>query len=492
MLINLTFGRIPPSLAAIVLTFFLGCASTGPRNGIPPVTRGTSQPYPALAAHVYRFLPDTLFPPSNAGIMIYSLTNREVLFALNPDLLFAPASNQKIATAAAALELLPPEFMFATEFFIDSVDGRRVIVRGAGDPLLDTGDLDSIAAAISDHIDTSHIWDIVADPSLFDNVQWGKGWMWDDDPYNSPVSALSVNGNVVEILVRPGPVAGEPTIAVATDPAVTPVLFNRSTTGLSGRADSLVFHRINVEGIDQIHIDGTIGPGRKEASTGIAVHDPVRHFLRLFSRSLAAHGVKCGSTTTGPSANNGTSDFICSRAVDSVLHVMLKESDNLCAENLFRMLGRSVTGEPGSTEGGILAVKTALHLLGVDTARIVTADGSGVSRYNLLTAGTVVRILEAVYERPGSFDRFYQSLPVAGVDGTLSTRMKGTPAQGNLRAKTGTLRGASSLSGYVTTLDGELLAFSLLMQNYPTGPKDYRSAQDSIGVFLSTLRRSDF
>jgi D-alanyl-D-alanine carboxypeptidase/D-alanyl-D-alanine-endopeptidase (penicillin-binding protein 4) len=137
-------------------------------------------------------------------------------------------------------------------------------------------------------------------------------------------------------------------------------------------------------------------------------------------------------------------------------------------------------------------VKTALQRFGIDTAKVGVADGSGVSRYNLVTPRDIVRILERISDRKNDFRRFLSALPMAGVDGSLSTRMKGTPAMGNLMAKTGTLRGVSSLSGYVTTADGEILAFSLLMQNYLSGPKDYRRVQDAIGVYLSTLRRSQF
>jgi PBP4 family serine-type D-alanyl-D-alanine carboxypeptidase len=128
--------------------------------------------------------------------------------------------------------------------------------------------------------------------------------------------------------------------------------------------------------------------------------------------------------------------------------------------------------------------------LGMDTTKFSVVDGSGVSRYNLLSADQLVQFLTAMKKQPRLFQMFYNSLPVAGVDGTLANRMKSSPAACNLHAKTGTLNGASCLSGYVQTRDGEMLVFSLMMQNFITSTSDYRDAQDRIGVLLAGFSRS--
>jgi D-alanyl-D-alanine carboxypeptidase/D-alanyl-D-alanine-endopeptidase (penicillin-binding protein 4) len=168
---------------------------------------------------------------------------------------------------------------------------------------------------------------------------------------------------------------------------------------------------------------------------------------------------------------------------------MNKESDNLCAENIFRILAASSSGFPKVSSGGAHAVESVLDRYGIDTAQVVVADGSGVSRYNLVSASVIVRTLEEAYRRHA--EAFATTLSVAGVDGTLQKRMRGTAAEGTLRGKTGTFSGTSNLSGYTRTSDGELLVFSILMQNFPEGPGSYRAVQDSIGVFLSGMRRSD-
>jgi D-alanyl-D-alanine carboxypeptidase/D-alanyl-D-alanine-endopeptidase (penicillin-binding protein 4) len=128
--------------------------------------------------------------------------------------------------------------------------------------------------------------------------------------------------------------------------------------------------------------------------------------------------------------------------------------------------------------------------MGIDSAAVRVADGSGVSRYNLTSASALIRLLEGMHADSVLFRPFYHSLPIAGVDGTIGRRMRGSAADGNLRAKTGTLSGVTSLSGYVRTAEGELLAFSMLMQDFASGGDGYRAIQNRIGALLASLRRS--
>jgi D-alanyl-D-alanine carboxypeptidase/D-alanyl-D-alanine-endopeptidase (penicillin-binding protein 4) len=173
--------------------------------------------------------------------------------------------------------------------------------------------------------------------------------------------------------------------------------------------------------------------------------------------------------------------------MDSVVIYLNKVSDNLAAEAILKTLSAEKFGSPGTSRAGGSLVKAFIAATGADTSRIVIGDGSGLSRYNLASPATIVHLLCTMYRRTDVFDVFFGSLPVAGIDGTLDTRMKGTPAEGNLRAKTGTLSGVSSLSGYVTTADGVPLAFSIMMTGFPNSTRAYRDVQDAIGVYLSSL-----
>ena len=150
-----------------------------------------------------------------------------------------------------------------------------------------------------------------------------------------------------------------------------------------------------------------------------------------------------------------------------------------------KILGAEATGAPGSWQSGAAAVKTFLASEGIDTTRIAVADGSGLSRYNLTSTRTIIGLLRAMARKPVVFPAFYRSLPIAGEDGTLANRMRGTRAERLLRAKTGTVAGVSSLSGYTPDGRGGLLAFSMLMQNFPGPTRPYRAVQDSIGALLT-------
>ncbi len=170
---------------------------------------------------------------------------------------------------------------------------------------------------------------------------------------------------------------------------------------------------------------------------------------------------------------------------------MNKVSDNLAAEAMLKTIAARKAGIPGSAHGGIQLMHQFLSTAGIDTNRIAVADGSGLSRYNLTSPAAVIGLLKHMYADTVNFPVYYHTLPIAGVDGTIGRRMQGSLAAGNLRAKTGTLSGVTALSGYVQTLDGEWLAFSILMQHYPGSSRDYRAVQDAVGALLAGLRRTE-
>ncbi len=144
---------------------------------------------------------------------------------------------------------------------------------------------------------------------------------------------------------------------------------------------------------------------------------------------------------------------------------------------------------PGSSQGGVYAIHRFLSTFGIDTTKYQLADGSGLSFYDLISAEMIIQLLQGMAQQKDLFPTFLESLPIAGVDGTIRNRMRQTPAQGNLRAKTGTINGVSSLSGYVQTVDGEKLAFAMTMQNFTLPTRLYQRAQDKIGALLAGFSR---
>jgi D-alanyl-D-alanine carboxypeptidase/D-alanyl-D-alanine-endopeptidase (penicillin-binding protein 4) len=242
-----------------------------------------------------------------------------------------------------------------------------------------------------------------------------------------------------------------------------------------------------------ITVDGQIQAGSRPRNEQLSVWRPELYAGTVFAERLKAYGVPiAGVIDTCTATPDMTELHRTLHGIDTVLTFMNKVSDNLSAECVLKTTAAYKLGIPGSAAAGATLVNTFLASCGVDTNRISVADGSGLSRYDLTSPGTIVRLLEQMYRDSVSFPTFYHTLPIAGVDGTIGSRMRGTLAAGNLRAKTGSLGAVSALSGYVHTADGEILAFSIMMQNYPGATRPYRIVQDGIGSLLAGLKRGEY
>ncbi len=474
--------------------FLLGCAAA-PRTEVSmkPKTFAeltSKSPYPTFKGAIDRFLPDSLFPPSNVGITIVSLTEDETLYELNPEMLFNPASNEKLFTAAAALSTLGKDYALATVFTVDTAAGI-IGVKAHGDPILSTADADSIARLLVPLLPARAAWELVCDVSYFDDVHRGSGWTWDSEPaaYAAYITPLILNGNTIEVTVHPGTTAGD-TVIVETNPVTGYVsLENRGMTVSDTVRDRLRISRKWRERLNTITVKGELINSVRSRKASISLWEPDRYAATVLAERLNRHGVPVGQVTVDTAQLSGIEILRFTHGLDSVVTFMNKVSDNLTAESLLKILAAEQSGPPGSADAGISVIYQFLSQHGIDTTRISLADGSGVSRYNVVSTSVIIQLLRAMYNDKVLFDSFYHSLPIAGVDGTIWYRMKGTSAEDNLRAKTGTLSGVSALSGYVTGKDGELLAFSILMQNYPTSSRRYRKVQDRIGEFLAEFSR---
>ena len=471
-----------------------GCSSTssiGKKQPVPRITELSRSSHEALKARIDSILSDTLFPPANVGIKVVSLATGETLYELNPDMLFIPGSNEKLFTSACALVSLGKDFPFTTRVYVDSAS-KRIFIKGSGDPMLSTDDLDSLACLIERNVQHQSAWTLVGDVSYFDSVYWGHGWMWDDeqDDYNMAISPLSINANALTVQVRPGKLEDSP-VHIQTIPTTNYVFVeNEATTVVDSPLVALNISRNVRERSNIILITGQMLKSDSLIERHLSIWQPERYALTLLAERLEAHGFAVKNIELDTVSSVALEKVHISHTLDSVVTFMNKESDNLSAENILKTLSAERNGEPGTSRVGVSITKRFLDSLGVDTTRCSMVDGSGLSRYNFTSPNVVVRLLGAMAQRSDVFETFYASLPIAGVDGTLSDRMKGTSAEGNLRAKTGTLSGASALSGYVRDEDGEMLGFSILMNNYASSAKSYRIVQDRIGALLSQLRRS--
>jgi serine-type D-Ala-D-Ala carboxypeptidase/endopeptidase (penicillin-binding protein 4) len=251
----------------------------------------------------------------------------------------------------------------------------------------------------------------------------------------------------------------------------------------------IVIDRYKSNNINVLSLSGGIEKWGKHTEK-ITLLDPEFYTVFLFRAALIKLGVLADvSISKGLLPAQAKKIVTLAFPIAKVVCQLNKASDNLSAENVLKTLGAKTWGTPGTSKGGLYVVRKYLSSIGIDTTKLSVADGSGVSRYNLTSTESIIRLLTSAYEQPRIFPIFYNSLPIAGIDGTLADRMNSYPAYGNLRAKTGTLNGVSCLSGYVQTIDGEMLAFSMMMQHFVTSASAYRSMQDKIGGILASFTR---
>jgi serine-type D-Ala-D-Ala carboxypeptidase/endopeptidase (penicillin-binding protein 4) len=475
--------------SAFVIIFFLG---------------GCSSVEHAISSHdatdefrrsVDSVLADPIFMPAQAAVKIVSLNNGDVLYDRDSKLLLRPGSNMKLLTTAAALSVLGNSFQLLTELYadttiVDSVLEGSIYFKGFGDPDFTTAQLADLVEQLKLRGISKIEGRIVGDASYFDDKHWGTGWMWDDEPFGFAAynSALSINRNCVEVHVMPGKIPGD-SVQVTIAPATSYVTVeNDGITGPDDVTNTLKISRKFEERLNTITINGVLRCNAPEQVEMVSVLSPEMYFLTLAKEELQREHISFDSTLAlGPIPTSARLVAEHVQPVDSMITFMDKESDNLSAENTLKIIGAEKFGPPGSTANGISLVKRVLSSFGIDSTHFLQVDGSGVSHYNLVTPEIFVQLLEGVYRNKDVYDSFYNSLPIAGVDGLLKDRMKNTAAENNLRAKTGTLSGVSTLAGYVRTKDGELLAFSIMMQNFIGSTAPFRKAEDSIGVLMANL-----
>jgi serine-type D-Ala-D-Ala carboxypeptidase/endopeptidase (penicillin-binding protein 4) len=463
-----------------------------------------------LAHDLYRLV-GAVGPGSRYGLLVVSLERGDTLFSLNPDLPLSPASNMKLYSTAAALYYLGSEYRYLTYLLADGEieDGvlrGNVTLFGTGDPSISRRLLPATSAAFRALADSLHArgvreiaGDLIGDGSYFDANWLGDRWASYDRLawYAPPVGALSFAENLVTIQVAPGARAGEPA-RIRTDPATQEfAIRNRVRTVASGAT------RVHVRHADEaVVVEGQIRRGHRPLSYNVPVVDPANYAAAGFREVLRERGIHVrGSVRSDHDPVRLTAPFGAARTTAVTTHIVATHtsaplrdlasvtnhvSQNLFAEALLKTAGRVALGE-GSFEAG---TRVLMHFLenevGAATGGVALYDGSGLSHANRTTARATVELLDFM-ARTEMAAAFEQSLPVAGrADGLR--RMFGTPAAGRLRAKTGTLTGVSSLSGYVISADGERLAFSIIGNDLANRARA-KQTEDAIGARLAAFQR---
>lgn len=450
-----------------------------------------------LVSGINKIISDPFFEKTLIAIDIFDLIDNISLFKHNEKLLLHPASNMKILTSIAGLMNLGKDYHFKTELYHSGIIADETLygdlyVVGGFDPDFTTDDLDSLVRIIQSLGIKNIEGGIYADVSNKDSLYWGKGWMWDDDPDpDAPyLSALNINDNSIEIFVEGSEIDSPAKVTLIPQTDFVDIINNTKTVSANSQENFKVT-RDWVNKKNTIIVEGEVPKAKLIDSTvqteKVNLLNPEKFFLTLFEERLQQEGIQI-EKPSGIKILEENSVYLSAinRSIDTVLSEVNKTSDNLDAEMLLYAIAFADSGAPAMADDGLAAVKRFIETLGFNSDDYYLADGSGVSHYNLVSAELLSEILKNIYyERKDLFDLFYNSLAVAGVDGTLKNRMNDTLAEGNVHAKTGTIKGVSNLSGYVTSKNGHLLAFSILIQNFVEEYSKARSFQDKICELLA-------
>ena len=467
-----------------------------------------------LAGRILPYLEARAFRYATWGGLVVSLTNGDTLFSWRADRRLVPASNAKLFTTAAALHYLGPEFRFVTVLFADGRVNNGVlfgdlVLYGTGDPTfgLDTASL----APFADSVVRAGIrrvrGDVVGDASFLGAELQGPGWSPDNfaQPFAAPPSALNAAENRIVITVWPGEGLGAAARVTMDPPNDYYGLASVVITGGPRSRTRIEVERGPARGV--IALSGVIAPGARPWRTPVVVQEPAVFAAGLLRRLLEARGVVIqggvrSETDDAPRRaqqmlaavrGRGGDPFEHAIAVrrsvplDALVTMMNHRSHNLSAELVLRAVGRTVGGA-GTFASGAQAVARFLRGevgLGADAFHVT--DGSGLSLLDEATPRSLVQLLAFMRTAPEG-RAFVRSLPVVGEG--ITSRMMGTPAEGRVRAKTGTLNNVSALSGYVSAAGGEQLAFALIANN-PGSIQRARDAQDSVAAVLSLFDRRD-
>lgn len=472
-------------------------------------TRAQDASIDALRRELTSILQDESTSNGWWGVSIVDLDREESLFSQSSGKSFVPASNTKLYTTASALTLLGPDFRYRTELYASGqVENGTlpgpIIVRGSGDPSFGprfSGDGTLVFRQWADSLRalgiTTIAGDVVGDDDLFDDVPLGNGWSWDDEPfwYAAEISGLSYFDNTIDLTVKAS-TAGQPA-RLSWEPISTSYIdvVNATSTLPRGARVDEDYHRDR--GTNRFRIGTAVPEGGSDLES-LTVTNPTLYFVHVLREALVAAGiVVLGSPRDIDEASFKPDYAMLTRVATHVspplaeiVKVVNKPSQNLYAEQLLRTMGAHGMGA-GSADAGWKAAMPYLAQTGIDTTRIQLTDGSGLSRTNLVTPDMTVSLLRHVWTRASRpvRDAFVESLPIGGVDGTLSARFREGRSRGNVRAKTGTVSNVSSLSGYVTTAGGSQLAFSIMSNHFTSPASRSRAVQDRIVETLARFGR---
>jgi serine-type D-Ala-D-Ala carboxypeptidase/endopeptidase (penicillin-binding protein 4) len=494
-------------IGILVITAMMpGCSSTR-GNKITHSAIGNHH----LAKQIESIIKDT-DPDVNVGIKISSLHDGKVIFEKNSSRHFVPGSTVKLITLAAALHYLGPYFRFETTISTDKpIDAHGAVenlyIQGSGDPSLMDTDLIALVDELK-QMGIKHVnGNIYIDDQIFDDVLWGKGAMWDDRNrgFSAPTAGLNLNYNRLLIKTLPSQV-GQPAYTIKKPAASFVDVVGQTVTKTSGAGKQV---SISVERnkkresnwpndpMDGLHLgDKVFITGHTSLNIGphyssLAINDP-GIFTGIFIKDqLDRSGIKVKGKVSrlGKPANAVRLAIHESRSLAEALIDFTKISNNLGNDVLLKTIAANNGTKPATFTAGLKLVNNFLKSeVGLDPSSLITADGAGLSRYNLVTPDQMVKLLTYAGNHFHLAPEFISSLPIGGEDGLLRSRLTDDVIRKNVRAKTGSFTGVSCLAGYLTGMDGNRYAFAIMVNGFIGPTSKYARMQDQI---LSSMITDD-
>jgi D-alanyl-D-alanine carboxypeptidase/D-alanyl-D-alanine-endopeptidase (penicillin-binding protein 4) len=488
-------------------------AKTRPEKSFPSVPVSDSD----FGKRIDQLIDESGFASARWGISVISLSDGATLYSRNGDRLFTPASNMKIYTTAVALDLLGADYRWRTSVYAEkqpdaggTVQGD-LILYGRGAPDLVSHNRNNNEAALAKLAEDLYArgikrvqGNVVGDESYFRGNSLGDGWQWTDIQwyFGAEASALSIDGNEIDVNVIPSTSAKEPPAVKASDGGAFVTIQNRIVAGKPSMRPTIGINRGLSD--NNVAVWGELPPGSKGFGARLSVHNPALWTAHLFLDALKKRGISIDGQALARGSRVAPSQrfdpaqavelaSVTSKPLSEIARITNKESNNLFAELILRTLGRErgailETPEPpgrelGDDEAGVALVRLWLARAGVPTTGLAIHDGSGLSRLNLVTPDSTARLLITV-SNTASGEVFKHSLPIAGKDGTLAGRLKSVNER--VIAKTGSLTYDNSLSGYATSPDGKVFAFSILC-NDQTGRGNSIRLIDDITALIAAF-----
>jgi serine-type D-Ala-D-Ala carboxypeptidase/endopeptidase (penicillin-binding protein 4) len=480
--------------------FLLSCGTIS-----QTIQKKGSTDFNTMMSKVDALVQDEAFAHAHWGVMIKSLDSDDIWYAQNENRLFMPASNNKIASTAAALKVLGPDFQFETHVLTKgkvhgSVLEGDLVVWSNGDPTMYDRymeDSKAVFKAWADTLKAQGIYkidgNIIGDDNAFDDVHIGEGWAWDYQSvwYAAQFGALQFNENYVDVkIVPPATTAGE----VILIPNVKSSYFNliADFNIVDSGYDRITLDRDFYS--NEIVLGGQLVAGSDTTERTPTIDNPTKFYVHVLKETLEENGI----VVNGAPIDCDEIDNWVHAPIDENYHELanyysvplsevatrlMKRSQNMYAETMPRVLSWHETGL-GSIEAGREIMDSVYTEFGIEPGSWAYVDGSGLTRYNYISPHVLVKILEGMY-RSDLKDIWVEALPISGVDGTLKRRMRGTAAEKKVYAKTGTISNVRGLSGYTTTASGENIVFSFLVNGHLLSSRDTELITDSVLEFIA-------